>query len=46
LAVLIYQLYTNGDYTLLSALGVLMVIVLALLVAVFQRMGGRATDAQ
>lgn len=46
LAVLIYQLYTNGDYTLLSALGVLMVILLALLVAVFQRMGGRPTDAQ
>jgi iron(III) transport system permease protein len=46
LAVLIYQLYTNGDYTLLSALGVLMVIVLAVLVGVFQRMGGRPTDAQ
>jgi iron(III) transport system permease protein len=46
LAVLIYQLYTNGDYTLLSALGVIMVIVLAVLVGVFQRMGGRAADVQ
>jgi iron(III) transport system permease protein len=46
LAVLIYQLYTNGDYTLLSALGVLMVVVLAVLVLIFQRLGGSPTDAQ
>ena len=46
LAVLIYQLYTNGDYTLLSALGVLMVVVLALLVFVFQRLGGSPTDGR
>jgi iron(III) transport system permease protein len=41
LAVLIYSLYTNGDYTALSALGVLMVIVLTLLVLFFQRLGGK-----
>jgi iron(III) transport system permease protein len=45
LAVLIYQLYTNGDYTVLSALGVVMVVVLAGLVLIFQRLGGRPTDA-
>ena len=43
LAVLIYDLYTNGDYTTLSALGVVMVIVLTLLVLLFQRLGGRPT---
>ena len=42
LAVLIFDLYTNGDYTVLSALGVLMVVVLTALVLVFQRLGGKA----
>lgn len=46
LAVQIYQLYTNGDYTLLSALGVLMVLVLTGLVLAFQRLGGSPVDAQ
>jgi iron(III) transport system permease protein len=43
LAVLIYDLYTNGEYTTLSALGVVMVIALTILVLVFQRLGGRPT---
>jgi iron(III) transport system permease protein len=40
LSVLIYNLYTNGNYTVLSALGVLMVIVLSILVLIFQKLGG------
>lgn len=43
LAVLIYNLYTNGNYTALSALGVCMILGLSLLVALFQRLGGRLT---
>jgi iron(III) transport system permease protein len=45
LAVLIYDLYTNGEYTVLSALGVVMVVVLTLLVWLFQRLGGKPTEA-
>lgn len=41
LAVMIYDLYTNGNYTLLSALGVLMVVALTVLVMIFQRLGGK-----
>jgi iron(III) transport system permease protein len=44
LSVLIYNLYTNGDYPLLSALGVVMIVVLTILVVIFQRLGGRPTE--
>ena len=43
LAVLIYNLYTNGDYTVLSALAVCMIVGLTALVLLFQRIGGRPT---
>lgn len=41
LAVLIYNLYTNGSYTTLSALGVCMILGLTALVLIFQRVGGK-----
>jgi iron(III) transport system permease protein len=43
LAVLIYNLYTNGSYTVLSALAVCMIVGLTALVLVFQRIGGKPT---
>jgi iron(III) transport system permease protein len=43
LAVLIYNLYTNGDYTVLSALAVCMIVGLTVLVLLFQRIGGKPT---
>jgi iron(III) transport system permease protein len=43
LAVLIYNLYTNGSYNVLSALGVCMIVGLTVLVLIFQRIGGRPT---
>lgn len=41
LAVLIYNLYTNGDYTVLSALAVCMIVGLTALVLLFQKIGGK-----
>jgi iron(III) transport system permease protein len=43
LAVLIYNLYTNGSYTVLSALAVCMIVGLTALVLVFQKIGGKPT---
>lgn len=41
LAVLIFELYGNGRYTVVAALGVLMIATLSLLVLAFRRLGGR-----
>lgn len=41
LSVVIWELWENGQYVELSALGVLMIVALALLVIIAQRIGGR-----
>ena len=41
LSVVIWELWENGQYVELSALGVLMIVALSLLVMVAQRLGGR-----
>ena len=38
---MIWELWENGQYVELSALGVLMIVALSLLVMVAQRLGGR-----
>lgn len=45
LAVQVFSMYNNGDYTLLSALGVVIVAGLSLLVWVFQLLGGSAAES-
>jgi len=41
LSVVIWELWENGQYVELAALGVLMIVALALLVFIAQRIGGR-----
>lgn len=45
LSVIIFELYQNGRYPVVAALGVMMIAVLTALVMVFQRLGGRISAA-
>ncbi len=45
LSVIIFELYQNGRYPVVAALGVMMIAVLTALVVVFQRLGGRFNAA-